>query len=295
VPRDPAAGTIPSPLTPAAMPPPPPFPDLDDLLATARTAASEVGEFVRDHHADRPGQVPTRRKGEGDFVTEVDIDAEHRLRDLLLGRFPDHGFLGEETEPVRPTAERVWVCDPIDGTSNFAQGLPQFGVSVACFAGGAPVAAALRISPEDRVYSAAIGRGAFCDDDPLACRQAMLDDATVIGVQWLRRQFDPAQMTPILASDARIRVFGSTVVQLCDVAAGRLHANVQVQGRLWDIGAAALVVTEAGALFTDLGGRPIFPVEHLAAERHYPSIAATEPLHGRLVELLRRGADVAPS
>ncbi len=262
----------------------PPPERLEALLGTLRRTIAAAAARVTQ--AYRPEPRPARRKGEGDFVTDVDVGTEAFLREALLDAHPDTGFLGEESGAVRADAEFVWVVDPIDGTSNFAQGLPQWGVSVACVWRGDPVLAAVYVSPEAQTYLAIRGRGAWRGGEPLRVPAIDLDDASVLGVQWFRGAWEPGLLEPLTTSGARVRVLGSTVVQLCDVAVGRLHANVQSQGRTWDVAAAGLVVEEAGARFTDWLGRDVFPFADLLAERHYPSLAAPEPLHAALVARL---------
>lgn len=265
---------------------------LRELLRTATRAATEVGALVL-RRARRTTPVAVRRKGEGDFVTGVDVAAERRLRRLLLADFPDADFLGEEGG-ARPTgADLLWVVDPIDGTSNFVQGLPNFAVAVACLHRGAPVVAAAHCAPAGVTYSAALGLGAWCGQRRLEVPDAALDDRAVIGVQWVRCLWEPALLEPVCRSGARVRTLGSTVTQLCDVAAGRLHANVQTQGRVWDIAAPALIVVEAGGVVSDWSGRPIFPLADPFADRHYPSVAAPPTMHRTLIGLLN-GAVVSP-
>ncbi len=267
---------------PAALPPPA---TRRSILRTARVTAKELGEFVRSRH--KPSPRPAMRKGEGDFVTKTDIAAERRARKLLLAAHPEHGFLGEETEPVRADADFVWVIDPIDGTSNFTQGLPQYAVSIACLHRGRPLAAAVHAEPDGGLYAAARGLGATRNGRKLRTPPHRLGDASVIGAQWHRGRRRGLEFVARVAdTGARIRVIGSTVVELCDVATGRLHANVQEQGRVWDFAAAALIVTEAGSRFTGWEGEPIFPIDDLQADAHYPSIAAPPALHRELVRTL---------
>lgn len=243
------------------------------LRQTARTNALDVGAYVRRRASHFPSGA--MRKHEGDFVTLVDYASERTLRKRLLEEWPTHGFLGEESSPTGLDAELVWVVDPIDGTSNFAQGLPTWAVSIGCLHHGWPVAAAVYCAVEDAVYSAAAGLGAFRNRRRLHTPKARLDDAAVVGTQWHRG--DRAELAFVEACNrtgARVRVHGCTVQQLCDVAVGRLHANIQQQGRLWDFAAAGLIAVEAGATFTDWSGAPIFPVADPGADRHYPSITA---------------------
>ncbi|MBK8977005.1 MAG: inositol monophosphatase [Planctomycetes bacterium] len=259
---------------------------LGRLGRSARRAVETVAAYVVGQSRPSP-RADVTRKGAGDFVTAVDVAAEARLRELLLGEYPEHGFLGEESEPVRLDAPLVWCVDPIDGTSNFAQGLPQYGVSAACLHRGTAVAAAVHVMPEGVTYSAIAGRGARRGSRPLRVPEARLDDAAVLGVQWFRGTFEPAWLGPLFEAGGRIRVLGSTVVQICDVAAGRLHANVQSQGMPWDWAGAALVAIEAGCRVTDWDGRSVFPVRDLAAPEHVPTIVATRAVHRRLWELVR--------
>ncbi|MBI5853513.1 MAG: inositol monophosphatase [Planctomycetes bacterium] len=258
---------------------------LRELLASAWRIAGDAAELVRAAARDRPRR-DVRRKGEGDFVTAIDLRIERQVRDAVRARHPDHGFLGEESEPVRPDAEFVWVVDPIDGTSNFAQGLPEYAVSIACLSAGRPLVAAVHAEPRAEQFTAIAGTGAWRNGRRLRVEAAALSDATVIGAQWMRAVHEPALLAALSRSGARVRVFGSTVTQLCDVAVGRLHANVQTQGRVWDLAAAALIAKEAGAIVSDWRGRPILPFASLDPALHHPSLVAAPGLHAELVERL---------
>ncbi|MHC5063893.1 MAG: inositol monophosphatase family protein [Planctomycetota bacterium] len=258
----------------------------EELLSCAREAAREVGRMVLAQR-EGPEPIARERKAEGDFVTVVDLQAEADLRRILLARYPDHGFLGEESGGHRLDAEHVWIVDPIDGTSNYAAGLPQFAVSLACLEHGQPLVAAVHCAPEDMCYSALRSKGAWCEGQRLALADCPLDDASILGVQWLRGPNRLSFLPGLLNGGARIRVLGSSVTQLCDVASGRLQANLQEQGRIWDIAAAGLIAAEAGAVFTDWEGRDIFPFTDLSGARHYPSLAAPAAVHSALLPLLR--------
>jgi myo-inositol-1(or 4)-monophosphatase len=257
------------------------------LLRTARGAVGAAAAAARRaRRGSRP--IAARRKGEGDFVTLADVRIEQRLRRALLGAHPGHGFVGEETGAQSPGAEFVWLVDPIDGTSNFARGLPHYGIAAACLWRGRPIAAAVHCQPDDALYAAAAGLGAWCGRRRLRIAPAPLDDRAIIGAQWLRGPHELRFLASLTATGARVRTLGSTVVQLCDVAAGRLDANVQEQGRIWDLAAAALIVMEAGGRVTSWQGRDIFPIEDPCSPAHFPSIAAPPRVHRRLVAVLAR-------
>ncbi|MCB9878551.1 MAG: inositol monophosphatase family protein [Planctomycetes bacterium] len=231
----------------------------------------------------RPGDV--RRKAIGDFVTSLDLRGERQLRRALQQLLPEAGFLGEETPSRELDRELVWVVDPIDGTSNFSRGLPQFAVSVALLRHGQPVLAAVHCAPEQALYSAVLGGGAARGRRKLITGPARFDDGAMVGCQWFRGQQQLAFLAALQSTGARIRTLGSTVVQMIDVVSGRLDANVQEQGRLWDFAASGLIATEAGLEFTDWRGRPVFPVAALDSG-HTATIAAPRNVHRRIRALL---------
>ncbi|MBL8724556.1 MAG: inositol monophosphatase [Planctomycetes bacterium] len=225
------------------------------------------------------------RKGVGDFVTPVDLRSERRLRAALRRALPEAGFLGEETDPADLGRDWLWVVDPIDGTSNFAHGLPHFAVSVALLHCGDPVLAILHAFPENASYLAMRGNGARRNGRALRMPKGRCDDGAILGCQWFRGQQDLRFLAALQRDGGRIRTLGSSVTQLLDVAVGRLDANVQEQGRVWDIAAAGLVVEEAGGRFTDWQGRRVLPFADLAVE-HTPTLAAHPTVHRRLQGLL---------
>lgn len=265
---------------------------LDGPRATAWRLRRATAELVRRIAAStaraqrrlRPADV--RRKGAGDFVTAVDLRAEHRLRRALAALLPEAGFVGEESDPANLDQPWIWVVDPIDGTSNFARGLPHFAVSVALLWRGQPVLGCMHCAPEQALYVAVDGRGAWRDGRRLRVPPGRLDDGAMIGCQWHRGQQDLAFLARLQRRGGRIRTLGSSVTQLADVATGRLDGNVQEQGRIWDIAAAGLVVEQAGGRFTDWSGRPVFPFRDLTVG-HTPTVAASPAVHRRLLRLLR--------
>jgi myo-inositol-1(or 4)-monophosphatase len=235
----------------------------------------------------RPQDV--QRKGVGDFVTAIDVRSEKRLRRELLRLLPEAGFLGEESSAQEVDRDWLWVVDPIDGTSNYSRGLPQFAVSVALLHRGQPMLAAIHCAPEQALYVAVHGMGCFRNGRRVSQPSGRFDDGAIIGCQWFRGQEDMSFLPRLQSAGARIRTFGSTVVQLADVVMGRLDANVQQQGRLWDFAAAGLCVTEVGLRFTDWCGKAVFPVRNLHAE-HTATIAAPTAVHRKIVALLRDSA-----
>lgn len=249
------------------------------VAATARRAA-------RARQRLRPQDV--RRKGVGDFVTAVDERLEASLRRALRCLLPEAGFLGEESAPTDLDRPWLWVVDPIDGTSNYARGLPHFAVSVALLRGRQPVLAVVHCAPENACYDAVLGRGARRDGRRVRVPNGRLDDGAVLGCQWFRGQQRLGFLARLQRCGGRIRTLGSTVTQLADVVMGRIDGNVQEQGRIWDLAAAGLLVVEAGGCFTDWSGRPVLPFADLKVG-HTSTVAAPANVHPDLLRLLRRG------
>jgi len=251
------------------------------LLAIVAEVADRI---ARAQSRLRPADV--QRKAVGDFVTRIDVQSERRLRRELLALFPEAGFLGEESDPHELTRDWLWVVDPIDGTSNFARGLPQFAVSAALLHRGQPVLAAVHCAPERAMFSAILGDGTRRERRRVTAPKGRFDDGAIVGCQWFRGQAQMEFLAALQSTGARIRTLGSTVVQLCDCVMGRLDANVQQQGRVWDFAAAGLIAVEAGMKFTDWSGRAVFPIRDLQVG-HTATIAARPAVHRRVLALLQ--------
>lgn len=202
---------------------------------------------------------------------------------------PQAGFLGEETREFGLDREHVWVVDPIDGTSNFANGLPHWAVAVALLKDRRPVLAAIWSEPECALYTAVRTRGAHKNGRRLRSPRPRWDDGSIVGCQWDAAATGPSILRELQTRGARVRSYGSTVVQLLDVACGRLDANVQPRGRIWDLAAPALVLEEVGGRLTDWTGRPVFPAAVLGPG-HHPSLAALPVVHSILRKKFQRMA-----
>jgi len=247
--------------------------------------AAEIADGIaRAQRRLRPSDVT--RKGVGDFVTAIDLRTERKLRRELRKLLPEAGFLGEETDPDLLDNDWLWIVDPIDGTSNYSRGLPQFAVSIALLYRGQPVLGVVHCQPEQGLFVAVHREGVWRNGRRVPAPRGRFDDGAIVGCQWFRGQADMSFLPALQSEGARIRTLGSTVVQLADCVMGRLDANVQQQGRLWDFAAAGLVCVEAGMKFTDWTGAPVFPVRDLRVG-HTATIAARPNVHRRILALLR--------
>ena len=258
--------------------------DLGADLDFALQLADAADAYTLPHFDSRSFTVSL--KSNQTEVTEIDRGCETIIMDMVRANRPAHAWFGEEHGTGGDTdAEWTWVIDPIDGTSNFASGLPHFAVSVALLHRGQPILATLWAEPAGALFTARLGAGARRDGRRLRCPPGAVDDSGMIGCQWFRGQGDLRFVADLQRGGSRIRTFGSTVTQLLDVAQGRLDANVQEQGRIWDFAAAGLVVTESGGRFTTWAGKNVFPIRDLAVA-HTATIASPRNVHRTLCRWL---------
>ena len=196
------------------------------------------------------------------LVTEMDARAERLVFDRLREAFPDDASLGEEggTRPGR--SGRRWIVDPLDGTTNYAHGLPIFGVSIALETAGRVVLGVVYDPNRDELFVAERGAGAVLNERPLAVSAtATLDESLVAtGFPYDVRGTPDNNLAELAAFTVRaqgVRRIGSAVLYLAYVAAGRLDGYWELRLGPWDIAAGALLVEEAGGRVTDLAGDPI--------------------------------------
>jgi myo-inositol-1(or 4)-monophosphatase len=262
---------------------------MPDFMETCERAARQAGQLL----LSLQHQVQVREKGPKDLVTEADLAAQDMVRSVVLGSFPDHGFLGEETE-AGAQAESAgatpyrWIVDPLDGTVNYVHGLPSFAVSVALEHQGRVVAGVVFDPGLDECFRAEAGRGAALNGRPIrpsGCRE--LREALVaasFSANVARDSIEVARFLEGLQATQSLRRLGSAALNLCYVAAGRLDGYWASSVKAWDVAAGALIVREAGAHLTGIDGSPF--------ELHNPHLlcAAGPILHGQLQQMLAAAA-----
>ena len=220
---------------------------LDAVRKTARPMMRDFGEV---------SQLQVSRKGPGDFVTAADLKAEETLFELLTKARPGYGFLGEERGMVEGTDKsHTWIVDPIDGTTNFANGIPLFAVSIAYLIEHEPVIGVVYTPITDESFYAARGAGAWLNDMPLPLRKpaARLKEA-VAGVDFKRISHHLGDELAVRPPYYSQRNFGSSALEWCFVAAGRLDVYVHGGQMLWDYAAGRLILAEAGGQAEALDG-----------------------------------------
>ena len=228
------------------------------IEAVIRAGDAQLAHFGRDIRIDKKGAI--------DLVTEIDIAIERAFRAMIAERFPDHAVLGEEFGQVEEQGEGTqtrycWVFDPIDGTTNYAHGLPIFCSSLALEVDGEPVVAAIYDPTRRELFTAERGQGAWLNGRPLVVSTAstLIDSLLCTGFHYDVHKDSEEVMNVFAAFIGRaraVRRLGSAAIDMCYVAAGRLDGFWEKKLQPWDIAAGALIVAEAGGTVTTMSGQP---------------------------------------
>jgi myo-inositol-1(or 4)-monophosphatase len=266
-------------------------PDPTHLLALAVEVAREAARLVADGRASAAEHVDVK-SSPVDVVTAVDTAAEELVVSRLLAARPEDGVLGEEGASRAGSSGVRWIVDPIDGTVNFLYDLPAYAVSIAAEVDGEIRAGAVLNVSTGELFTATLGGGARLStpaggEVPLAgSRPPSLEQtlvATGFGYRVEQRRRQGAVVAELLPRVRDIRRFGSSALDLCAAAAGRVDAYYELDLKPWDHAAAALIAAEAGLVVTGLPGTPFAEPMVIAAA---PTIA--EPFVALLAELHAR-------
>ena len=237
------------------------------MLNIAVKAARRAGSIINRAALDRT-QLEIRSKRANDFVTQVDKAAEAAVIDIIRLAYPDHDILAEESGALEgkpggrnaaAKAEYRWIIDPLDGTTNFIHGFPQYCVSIALQHRGVIEHGVIYDPAKNELFTASRGRGAFLDDRRIRVTKcASLKDA-LVGTGFPFKELSRLdlycrQLKEIMQTASGVRRTGSAALDLAYVAAGRVDAFWELGLSPWDVAAGALMIQEAGGLVGDLSG-----------------------------------------
>lgn len=234
----------------------PPLPDLDDLTAVALEAARAAEAVLRQGHAS---DIDTKISPT-DMVSDVDRRAESEATRVLSSRRPDDEIMAEEGTSLAGSSGVRWVVDPLDGTTNYLFGIPQFSVSIAAEIDDKPLVGVVVDPSRNETWVAAAGQGALLNGErcQVPSGRSTLDTALVatgFGYRKERRSWQASVLTKVLPAVRDIRRFGSAALDLCWIGGGRFDAYYEWGLNPWDFAAGALVAAEAGAVVEVLGNR----------------------------------------
>ena len=230
------------------------------MLTTAVKAARRAGNIINRGARDLDLLTVTA-KGPKDFVSEVDREAERVIVETLHATYPDHAILAEEGtgRDKNVAAEHVWIIDPLDGTTNFLHGFPQYCVSIALAHKGVVTQGVIFDPVRNDLFTATRGRGAFLNDRRIRVsrRQHLRDCLIGTGFPFRDGSFLDTylqMMRTMITHTAGLRRPGAAALDLAYVAAGSYDGFFEVGLNAWDVAAGSLLVLEAGGLIGDLQG-----------------------------------------
>ena len=208
------------------------------------------------------GPKDVRSKTAFDLVTEVDVNIEKFLTEAILSAFPGDKIHAEELSSTQEILGRTWVIDPIDGTCNFAHGIPTYGIQCCLFDGGEPKMAVIYLPCQNELYTAMEGRGCFLNGENVTVDKSVTADTAVISVGDFTHKSDRLAALQYKAVGylyprvSKLRMYGAASVDYAWFVSGRLAATIFTTRNLWDIAPGILMSREAGAIVMGLDGKP---------------------------------------
>jgi len=260
--------------------------DNRDLLDVALEAARAAASVIRDATPRREHLV-WETKSRSDFVSEVDKASEQRIVEIVKRRCPEAIVLGEELSPTALSSEGIVViADPLDGTTNFLHGYPEYSVSIAIARDEVLCAGIVLNVPRGDEFTAVKGGGAFLNGERMRVSSLREPGRALIGTGFPFKTLEPlprylAQLSLVMRGTAGIRRAGSAALDLSNVACGRFDAFWELTLAPWDVAAGMLMVQEAGGIVTDLEGNPARPVAGAL-------VAGNPAMHAWLLQTVRR-------
>ncbi len=258
----------------------------EELLDVALEAVRAAARVIRDATAGRDKLV-WEAKGQSDFVSEVDKASEREITAAIKRRLPAASILGEELTPTAVSGTGIVViADPLDGTTNFLHGYPEYSVSIAIARDAVLCAGVVLNVARDEEFTARRGAGAFVNGKRIKVSTLRESGRALIGTGFPFKTLEKLplyleQFSLVMRGTAGIRRAGSAALDLSNVACGRFDAFWELVLAPWDVAAGILMVQEAGGIITDLAGN----APDLAAEAF---VAGNPAMHAWLLQTLRR-------
>ncbi len=228
------------------------------MLNTAVQAARKAGTIITRASFD-VDKLTIRSKRQNDFVSEVDHAAEDAIISVLRKAYPDHGFLAEESGYKDKEAEYLWVIDPLDGTTNFLHGFPQYCVSIGLMHKGKPTQAVVLDPNRNELFTATKGAGAYLNDRRIRVSKVDKLEGSLIGTGFPFKVIDRVDdylrmLKNVMQATSGVRRPGAAALDLAYVACGRLDGFWERGLSPWDMCAGVLLIREAGGLVADFEG-----------------------------------------
>lgn len=259
---------------------------------TLLKALYEAGEILMNYHG-KISEYKTK-ESQSSIVTVADSETEQKIMEIITHRFPNHNLIGEETGFQQKNSEFTWVVDPLDGTSNFAAGLPWFGVIICVLKNNVPVMAGCYIPFSLLVYFAEKGKGATLNDKKISVTDESelknilaaysLDYSEIPG-----KTEQEAKIIGRLVQQVRNLRSTNCILDFCYTADGKLGACMNQTTKIWDIAGPVLIIEEAGGRVSDFRGNKIdFSVDQNNYDRNFTIVCSNKTLHPKVIALVNQ-------
>ena len=241
--------------------------ELDRAVQVAQAAARAAGDYAHENIAAES----YFKECDNSIVTAIDVKCQEMIIEKLRAEFPEFGIIAEEPDegsgqmllniPPNGDVKAYWVIDPIDGTRNFAYGMPYFCVSIGLLVDGMPAAGVVYYPDCKRMYHAVAGGKAYCDQTEIHVKQDTIHANTQIAVSGLIHEDWSWQQIEAVFQGCVHANLGSAALHMAYVAGGQYSVGIFPRTKLWDVAGGAAIVYAAGGIITDYRGKEIFPFD----------------------------------
>ena len=223
-------------------------------------------------------------KGEFDLVTKADYEVEKKIVEIIKNKYPNHGFILEESDNFNVNSEYIWAIDPIDGTTSFAHNYPMFSISIALFKNKEPLLGVVSVPCLKELFYAEKGKGAFLNNKKISVSKNSTLKTSIVatGFPYTGRKQIIKYLSKLAEVAQGIRRSGSAALDICYIAAGRADAYYEIGLKIMDTAAAQLILKEAGGKITDFEGNAI-------VNNYERIVASNTRVHDELINLLKEG------
>jgi myo-inositol-1(or 4)-monophosphatase len=234
------------------------------------------------------------KQDQSNIVTEFDFKSEKAIARLIQQSYPDHNILCEEEGFTNNASEYTWIIDPLDGTSNYAAGIPWFGILIALLKDSQPILSGAYLPISNELYHASLGGGAFKNDIQILT-STEVNLKNILCCYSLDFSEDPSkterevQIIKNLVQQCRNMRSTNSLVDFCYTAEGKLGAAINQAMKIWDIAAPQLILEEAGARVTDIRGNQIvYDLSNHSMDQNFSAIAANPQLHQKICAIINQ-------
>lgn len=262
-----------------------------EARAICISALKKGGQVLMKHFGSSFNTI--MKESISSVVTEADLASEKAILEILENDFPGHNVITEEAGYMHNDSPYTWVVDPLDGTSNFAAGLPWFGVIISLFKENLPLLGGMYLPVDDCLYMAESGKGAWKNQVQIHATKTPVSEDVLVAYSFDFSD-DPKktrnEMALLEKLSQKVRNIRSTnsLVDFCYTADGRLGAALNQTTKIWDIAAPWLIISEAGGKVTDIKGEEIiWSLTQDPCEKNYTILASGDNLHKPILDLIK--------